>query len=267
MMNLNAIWLLRSLILGKRNHQFKVENLSRLLVYILGHRPDEFGLVPDSDGFVTYKELLQAIHEEPDWHYVRQSHINEVLLGKDRILFQPGDNRIRTAERRWQFDIEKPSQPLPKLLFTPVRRKAHPVVMEKGLKSGQGKYLVLSPDLEMAERIGRRRDQKPVLLEVMADAAQSEGVLFYPFGNLFLSPEISPRFIAGPPVPKEILDRGKDAEARKEKTIPRQAVLTPGTFSLDPSRDPDPYRRAKGKKRKGWKEEARKVRRGKRRSK
>jgi putative RNA 2'-phosphotransferase len=259
--------LLRSSILGKRNHQFKVENLSRFLVYIIGHRPDEFGLVPDSDGFVSYKELLQAIHEEPDWHYVRQSHINEVLLGKDRILFQPVDNRIRTAERRWQFDIEKPSQPLPKLLFTPVRRNAHPVVMEKGLKSGQGKYLVLFPDIKMAERIGRRRDQKPVLLEVMADAAQSEGVLFYPFGNLFLSPEIPPRFIAGPPVPKEVLDSRRDAEPKKEKIMPRQAVLTPGTFSLDSSRDPDPYRRAKGKKRKSWKEEARKVRRGKRRSK
>jgi len=221
--------------------------------------------VPDSDGFVTYKELLQAIHEEPDWHYVRRSHINEVLLGKDRHLFQPGDNRIRTAERRWQFDIEKPSQPVPKLLFTPVRRKAHPVVMEKGLKSGHGKYLVLSPDQEMAGRIGSRRDQKPVLLEVMADAAQSEGVLFYPFGNLFLSPEIPPRFIAGPPVPKEILDKAKDVESKKEKITSRQAVLTPGTFPLDSSRDPDPYRRAKGKKRKGWKEEARKVRRGKRR--
>jgi putative RNA 2'-phosphotransferase len=261
--------LLRSSILGKRNHQFKVENLSKFLVYILGHRPDEFGLVPDRDGFVTYKALLQAIHEEPDWHYVRQSHINEVLLGKDRILFQPGDNQIRTAERRWQFDIEKPSQPLPKLLFTPVRRKAHPVVMEKGLKSGQGKYLVLSQDPEMAERIGRRRDQKPVLLEIMADAAQSKGVLFYSFGNLFLNPEIPPKFIAGPPVPKEILDsrRGRDAEPKKEKIMPRQAVLTPGTFPLDSSRDPDPYRRAKGKKRKSWKEEARKVRRGKRRSK
>ena len=265
MMNLNAIWLLRSLILGKRNHQFKVENLSRLLVYILGHRPDEFGLVPDSDGFVTYKELLQAIHEEPDWHYVRRSHINEVLLGKDRHLFQPGDNRIRASDIRWRLDIDNPTQTIPKLLLTPVRRKAHPVVMEKGLRSAQGRYLVLSPDQEMAGRIGSRRDQKPVLLEVMADAAQSEGVLFYPFGNLFLSPEIPARFISGPPVPKEILDKGKDVEPKKEKIMPRQAVLTPGTFPLDSSRDPDPYRQSKGKKRKGWKEEARKVRRGKRR--
>ncbi|UCF82736.1 MAG: hypothetical protein JSV50_16305 [Desulfobacteraceae bacterium] len=232
---------------------------------MLGHRPDEFGIVPDSSGFVTYKELIQAIHEEPGWHYVRRSHINEVLLGKDRHLFQPGDNTIRTAERRWRFDIEKADQTLSKLLFTPVRRKAHPVVMEKGLRSGQGKYLVLSPDQEMAERIGKRRDQKPVLIEIMASSAQSKGVFFYAFGKLFLSHEIPAKFITGPPVPKEILDSGRESEAIKEKTMSRQAALTYGTFSLDPFRDPDPHRKAKGKKRKGWKEDARKIRRGKRR--
>ena len=232
---------------------------------MLGHRPDEFGMVPDSNGFVTYKELIQAIHEEPNWHYVRRSHINEVLLGKDRHLFQLGDNTIRTAERRWRFDIEKTDQTLSKLLFTPVRRKAHPVVMEKGLRSGQGKYLVLSPDPEMAERIGKRRDQKPVLIEITASSAQSKGVFFYAFGKLFLSHEIPAKFITGPPVPKEILDSRRELEAIKEKPVSRQAGLTYGTFSLDPSRDPDPYRKAKGKKRKGWKEDARKIRRGKRR--
>lgn len=214
---------------------------------------------------MTYKALLQAISEESEWHYVRRSHINEVLLGKDRHVFQSGDKGIRTIERRWKFDMKKPPQPLPKRLFTPVRRKAHPVVMEKGLRSGEGRYLVLSPDPEMAGRIGRRRDQMPVLLEVMADAAQNGGGMFYPFGNLFLSPEIPARFIAGPPVPKEILERRRETEPKKEKIMPRQAVLTPGTFPLEPARDPDPYRRAKGKKRKGWKEEARKVRRGRRR--
>ena len=255
----------RSAILGKRHHQIKVKNLSQLLVYMLGHRPDEFGLVPDSDGYVTYKELLQAIHEEPGWHYVRQSHINEVMLGEDRALFQPGERRIKAPERHWQFDTKKPSQPLPKLLFTAVRRKAHPVVMDKGLKPAQGRYLVLSPDQDMAERIGRRHDQKPVLLEIMCGAAQNKGVLFYPFGKLFLSTEIPAKYIAGPPVPKETAESRRDKEARKDKVIPRQSVSTPGTFSLDPSRDPDPYRRAKGKKHKGWKEAARKMRKEKRR--
>jgi hypothetical protein len=38
-------------------------------------------LVPDTEGFIGYKELLQAIHEEPGWGYVKLGDIREVLMG------------------------------------------------------------------------------------------------------------------------------------------------------------------------------------------
>ena len=233
-----------------------------MLVYMLGHRPDEFGLVPDNEGFIPYKELLQAMHEEEVWRYVRRSHINEVLLGKDRSLFESEDEGIRSVERRWELTPHSPARFPPKILFTAVRRKAHPVVMEKGLRAPQGRYLILTPVREMALKVGRRRDKEPVLLEILADAAKDKRTLFFSFGDLFLSPEIPPRFIAGPPLPKEMLERRKDKEKEKEKVIKVLPTPDPGTFTLDPSRDPDPYRRAKGKKKKGWKENARNMRRG-----
>ena len=253
---------MRGLILGKRKHQIKTKNLSRLLFYVLGHRPDEFGLVPDSEGFVPYKELLQAIHEEEGWRYVRRSHINEVLLGRDRSLFESEDERIRSAEQRWELDLHTPAQFLPKILFTAVRRRAHPVVMERGLRAVEDKYLVLTPVREMALRIGLRRDQEPVLLEILAEAAKEKRALFFSFGDLFLSPEIPAKFIAGPPLPKELLERRREKGKEKEKPVKGPPIPTPGTFFLDPSRDPDLYRRAKGKKRKGWKEAAKKMRKG-----
>ncbi len=229
---------------------------------MLGHRPDEFGLVPDHEGFIAYKELLQAVHEEEDWRYVRRSHINEVLLGGDRARFQSENERIRSVERRWELDLHDAALSLPRILFTAVRRKAHPVVMEKGLKGTGERLLVLLPVRDMAWRIGRRRDQAPVVLEISADAAKEKRVLFFSFGDLFLSPEIPARFIAGPPLPKETLERRKDKDKTTEKTAKGPLVSTPGTFVLDLSRDPDPYRKAKGKKRKGWKEAARKMRKG-----
>ncbi len=231
-----------------------------MLVYMLGHRPDEFGLVPDNEGSIPFKELLQAIHEEEGWRYVRRSHINEVLLGKDRSLFESEDERIRSVERRWELGPHTPAQ-VPKILFTAVRRKAHPVVMERGLRAAQDKYLILTPVREMALRIGLRRDQEPVLLEILPEVAKEKRALFFSFGDLFLSPEIPVKSIAGPPVPKEILERGKEKDKPAEKTAKGLPFPTPGTFTLDPSRDPDPYRRAKGKKKKGWKENARKMRR------
>jgi len=233
-----------------------------MLVYVLGHRPDEFGLVPDNEGFVPFKELLQAIHEEEGWRYVRRSHINEVLLGRDRSLFESEDEGIRSVERRWELDLYNPAQFLPKILFTVVRRKAHPVVMERGLSAVKDKYLVLTPVREMALRIGLRRDQEPVLLEILAEVAKEKRALFFSFGDLFLSPEIPAKFIAGPPLPKELLERRRERGKEKEKPVKGPQTPSPGTFFLDPSRDPDPYRKAKGKKRKGWKEAAKKMRKG-----
>ena len=249
--------------MGRRSQQIRTEGLSRFLIYVLGHRPDEFGLVPDRNGFVSYKELLQAIHEENDWRYVRRSHIHEILLSRDRTLFESDNEHIRSVERRWKMDLDHPTVSLPKVLFAAVRSRAHPVVMEKGLRGIGDRLLVLSPVRDMALRIGRRRDRSPVALEILADAAGQKGVHFYGFGDLVLSPEIPSRFIAGPPVPKEVLERGKEKERPAQKPSKGHLFPAPGTFVLDPSRDPDPYRKAKGKKRKGWKEAARKMRRGK----
>jgi putative RNA 2'-phosphotransferase len=251
--------------LGKRHQQIKVENLSRFLIYILGLRPYEFGLVPDMDGFVRHKELLQALHEQEGWSYVRQSHIDEVLMGKDRLLFQAEGKRIRVLEKKWHLDLDTPAPVPPRILFVAVRKRAHPVVMENGLISKDGMHLVLSPDKDMAERIGKRRDQHPVVLEIMSGIAEEQGVRFYPFGDLFICPHVPARFIAGPPVPKDILEKRHEAPAKKAKAAPAKDDPAPGTFSLDSSRDPDLLRRAKGKKRKGWKEEARKIRKEKRR--
>ena len=139
------------------------------------------------------------------------------------------------------------------------------MVMEKGLRPAEGKYVVLSPDRDMVLRIGRRRDQEPVLLEVTAGTTKSEGVPFYCFGTLFLTPHIPARCISGPPVSKEAVEALREKEVQKEKGAPRPPDFTPGSFVLDIFRDPDPYRRAKGKKQKSWKEEARKMRKNKHR--
>jgi putative RNA 2'-phosphotransferase len=227
---------------------------------VLGHRPYEFGLVPDTDGFVSYKELLQALHEEPAWRYVRRSHLNEMLIGKDRSLFESSDKGLRAVERRWHFEIESEPDLVPGILYTPVKRKAHPVVMEDGLRATAKKRLVLTRDKEMALRIGARRDQSPVVLEIMARKAASQGVSFYGLGLLFLSLHIPSQFIAGPKVTKEVLERRQASLEKKEKRKPEPYDFTPGSLILDMKMEPVKDKRGRGKKRKGWKEEARKLR-------
>jgi putative RNA 2'-phosphotransferase len=147
---------------------------------------------------------------------------------------------------------------VPSLLYIPVRRKAHYTVMDKGLRCGDDKLCVLTADKAMAERIGKRKDQKPVILEVTAARAKDEGVNFFAFGDLFLTEEIIPRYIAGPPVPKDVV---KQREAKPEKKKESASDFSPGTFTLDITRDPDNARRKKGQKKKSWREELRGKRR------
>ncbi len=231
-----------------------------MLTYILAYRPDEFGLVPDEEGFVRYKDLLKALHEESEWRHVRISHINEMLMGEDRALFESESDRIRSQERHWVLNSHG-NVPLPGLLYTPVRKKAHRVAMDRGLKAKDGSYVALSTDRKMALRMGYRRDQHPVLLEVPAVAAERKRVVIFPFGDLFLAPEIPAECISGPLPSKDLLEKEEKKVGKKQKPRPEIKTATPGSFILDPQRDPDPSRKSKGKKRKGWKEEARKMRR------
>ncbi|MCK5724474.1 MAG: RNA 2'-phosphotransferase [Gammaproteobacteria bacterium] len=242
--------------MAKKN-QIRREKLCRLMVYVLGYRPDEFGLVPDPEGYLLFKELLQAIHEESGWGYVRQGHFNEILMGNDRALFQWDDRRIKVLEREWQMDLENPFQGLPKILFVAVRKRAHPHVLEKGLRSSADNYLTLSPDKEMAIRIGRRRDQSPVLLEIMALQAENNGISFFAFGQLFLAKEVPADYITGPPVSRDVLSSREESVPKIEE---RPLDFMPGSFILDLDRGPGSRAQTRGKKRKGWKEKARNLR-------
>lgn len=195
---------------------------------------------------------------------MRRSDIDEVLLGEDRLIFDPREKQIRVHERRWSLELGEAQDPPPDPLFTAVRRKAHPVVVEKGLKSAGGKYVVLSPQKEMALRIGKRRDQNPVLLEIRVGQARQKGVSFHPFGELFLATDISPEFISGPPVSEKARQPKKD-KAEREKEHKRSMDPLAGSFILGPNKKTTGSpKKGKGKKPKGWKERARKERKGKR---
>jgi putative RNA 2'-phosphotransferase len=234
----------------------KVQTLSRLLHYILGTRPDEFGLVPDQEGFIPIKELLKVIHEEPRMAYVRESHLREVILHDRGDLFEVAERKIRSKKR--SFVPLKGQEALttpPKLLFKGVKRKTYPTVITHGLLPGAGNHVVMTTDRDLAIRIAQRHDQRPVIFEIRARAASESGTTFLPFGDsLYVTDRVPAQFIKGPPLPKDLPEQ---KEPMREKTEP-----TPGSFILDLDKGLDRAHRERAKK-KGWKEEARRGRKRK----
>jgi putative RNA 2'-phosphotransferase len=220
------------------------KQLSKLISYILGRRPDEFGLVLNPEGFVKMKELLKAIHEEDGWKYVRRSHIDEILVTLPDPPVETRGHLIRATHRN-KLPRQTLSEHPPKLLFTCVRRKAHPWVMEKGIFPAGFSHVILSSNRELAERMGRRMDSVPVLLTVQVETSIKKGIVFYQAGEaIYLAESIRVGCFTGPPVPKYKQEQIK-AETKKEERSQRLA----GSFVLELKNDgPDKKTRKRKKK-------------------
>ena len=233
------------------------ERLGKLLSYILRHRPDEYGLVLDPEGYVTVKELLQALHEEEGWAFVRQDHLQEVAFASDRGRFEIDDKRIRASYGHSlpvaiHYDKAEP----PKILYHGTRRRTYPVILIQGLKPMGRQYVHLTTTRELALRIGRRRDPDPVLLEIQALRAHQEGIPFYRANELiFLVDTLPPRYLVGPPLSKIKISAKPEREQKAPSPFAAQDL------GIQPFLPP----RRKTDKLPDWKRETRRWRRKKER--
>jgi len=237
------------------------ENLLKLMTYVLERHPDEFGLVPDDDGFIRMKDLIKAITEEPGWGFVRQSHINEVLMTFRDHSFFVEEDRIRAMTAQ-ESAVRVAGVTPPKLLYHCVRRTAYPVVYERGISPMGRHHVFLATTDALALRIGKRRDPKPVLLTVQALRASQQGVAFSRQGEaIYLVDNIPVGLFSGPPLPKE----KEESKKRKEPSIQVTPEFASGSFLLDMERSEELHRqkiKEKGlRKDIAWKRQARRQRR------
>jgi len=199
--------------------QRSAKQLAKLIDYILSRRPDEFGLVTNADGFIKIKELLKAINEEEGFRYVRQAHLDEIMLTVLDHRFEISDNLIR-SKLRDRLPQHRYAMDPPKLLYTCVRQKAYPHVHEKGIGPTGYFKVILSSSRDMAQRIGRRIDRSAVLLTVQVQNSLDQGVVYYQAGErLFLAEFIPAQCFRGPPLPKDqpVLKKRDASEARPEQ--------------------------------------------------
>ncbi|UCD81809.1 MAG: RNA 2'-phosphotransferase [Desulfobacterales bacterium] len=238
------------------------KRLVKFIDYILARRPDEFGLVTDADGYIKIKEFLKAVSEEEGWKYVRRSHLDEVLITVGDPPFEISDNMIR-AKSRDRLPAHTFAQDPPKLLFTCVRRKAYPFVLEKGIYPLGYRRVILSSDRNLAHRMGKRIDRDPALLTVQVQKSIEKGVVYYQAGEaLYLADSIPVDCFTGPPLPKE------KPEARKpEKPDKRVEQRLAGSFILDIEKERNYGKKAKDSKDADWKKERRRMKKQKRKRK
>lgn len=248
--------------MGKKKN---AKQLEKLMAYILGRHPDEFGLVLDDQGWVRVRDLVKAISEEPGWGHVRKSHIHEVLIAGGEKPVVLDDERIRAVHLDDTPRREEDVCP-PKILYHCLRRRAHAFVTQKGIRTSGHARLLLATTEELAQRIGKRRDAEPVLLTVQAHRAYAAGVKFSKYGELiYITDHVPLGYFTGPPPPQ--VERKETGKPRKEP-VPIAEEL-PGSFTFDIERSralqQQQLKRKGLRKEIAWKQEVRKSRRKDRR--
>jgi len=231
------------------------QQLAKFLNYVLSRKPDEFGLVTDKEGFVKIKELIKATIEEEGLKYVRRSHINEIMITLPNHGLEVAENLIRAINRE---HLPKQSFALnpPKLLYTCVREKAYPYVLDKGIMPTGFSKVILSSNRDLAHRMGRRSDHGAVLLTVQVNQSEVKGVVFFTAGeSLFLADSIPPDCFSGPPLPKDLPDTRKADKPQKEP-----AKIPAGSFFLDLNKKDRPVTPGAGQKKSNKKQKQRRER-------
>ena len=208
--------------------QRSAKQLAKFLDYGLSRRPDEFGLVADADGYFKIKDLIKALNEEDGFRYVRHSHLNEILISQPDPCFEIADKFIRSKVRD-QLPQRSVALDAPKLLYTCVRQKAYPHVRIKGIRATGFSHIVLSSDIDMAARIGRRFDREPVVLHVNVQQSEIQGVVFVRAGEtLYLADFIPEGCFMGPALPKE-----KPVSKQEKKANASPEPPAAGTFFIE----------------------------------
>ncbi len=232
----------------------KIKKIYKLLLYILSHKPDEFGIVPDDNGFVKIKELIQVFSQDKNLPSIRLQTFNEIVLNSENPHIDSKQNLIRAKNREALPDFLKDC-PLPKLLYICVRNRAFNYVLERGISAADNSRVILSADIDQAAQIGKRRDNKQELFIINTKSAIQNGATFYKFGDLiYIADFISPKAFVNPTIPKEKKQAVENTDRQK----------SPGSFILSFEKHAEKNRNLFGSKKDiSWKRDKKRLRREK----
>jgi putative RNA 2'-phosphotransferase len=173
--------------------------LSKTVAHALRHEPWEYGLEPDSQGWVPVEELLDALRSKREaWRNLTEDDLFEMIDSSEKKRYEISGGKIRAYYGHSLSEkIEKVAAVPPDILYHGTNRKAMSVILKEGLKPMSRQYVHLSVDEETACRVGRRsRRAGMVLLIIQALEAHQQGVAFYKgHETIWLADYIPPDFI------------------------------------------------------------------------
>jgi putative RNA 2'-phosphotransferase len=170
---------------------------SKLLSYVLRHRPDSIGLALDAHGWADVGELLARL--AGSGKPVDRALLERVVANNDkqRFAFNPDRTRIRASQgHSIAVDLQLQEAEPPAVLYHGTASRFLKAILASGLKAGARHHVHLSADPGTAMRVGARRGF-PTVLQVDAARMRADGIAFYLSDNhVWLTAEVKPKYLS-----------------------------------------------------------------------
>ena len=177
--------------------QNKDVRISKLLSYVLRHKPESIGLSLDTQGWAKIEDLISKSTKIK----LRREDISRVVKNNDKQRFiLSDDNEFIRANQGHSINVDlglKPVSP-PATLFHGTATRFWPSIKVEGLKKMNRHHVHLSEDEDTAAKVGVRHG-KLQILTIDSGVMAAAGHIFYVSENgVWLTDDVPPQFLRAP---------------------------------------------------------------------
>jgi putative RNA 2'-phosphotransferase len=171
------------------------ERLSRFLTFLLRHKPKDYPMTIDREGFAPWQEVVDLVQER--FYDATEEQIRALIAGAEKKRFEIRGDKVRaTYGHSFPVDLGTADAAPPAELFYGTSRDLAQSMLRSGLKPRDRQYVHLSVSAAEAESVARRHDPSPAILVIDAQAAHAEGIRFFESGPLFLVEQVPAKFLS-----------------------------------------------------------------------
>jgi putative RNA 2'-phosphotransferase len=175
----------------------ELKRLSKLLAVMLRHAPQDFGLTPDAEGFVSVADLWTQVDQRGGGRYTYEDLLAVVEgVSSDKKRFEIRGEHIRALYGHSAVEvIYDPAVP-PETLYHGTTEQALGLIAQHGLTAQSRQYVHVTTNRQLAASVGARHEGKTIILSIRAAQAHAAGIVFFhPEAEHYLAERIPPEFI------------------------------------------------------------------------
>jgi len=173
------------------------KQLSKFLAVVLRHDPEKFGLVLDEQGYVALDAVWDVIVERYGERF-SQDDLAEVVNGdaRGKKRYEIVGTQIRAMYGHSKPMVIYPVVVPPATLYHGTNPEAYKRIRVEGLQAQSRQYVHMTTNLDNAIVVAKRQTQTPIILEIVAQVAHVEGIMFHqPEAEHFLARSIPATYL------------------------------------------------------------------------